>query len=99
MPLVPADRQTYRLRAPASGREAIAAAEGDGVYIDRESGEEMEVVGTTLPLASSPSSLVRTPENLRICRRCDQLLGLDVSDCPYCGLRQPALAPPGPSST
>ena len=90
------DRQTYRLRAPASGREAIAAAEGDGVYIDRESGEEMEVVGTTLPLASSASSLVRTPENLRICRRCDQLLGLDVSDCPYCGLRQPALAHRGP---
>jgi len=93
VPLVPADRQTYRLRAPASGREAIAAAEGDGVYIDRESGEEMEVVGTTLPLASSSSTLAPTPENLRICRRCDQLLGLDVSDCPYCGLRQPALDP------
>jgi hypothetical protein len=87
------ERQTYRLRAPASGREAIAEAQGDGVYVDRESGEEMEIVGVTLPLASSESSLLRTPENLRICRRCDQLLGLDVSDCPYCGLRQPALDP------
>ena len=83
--------QTYRLRAPASGREALAKATADGVYVDRESGEEMRVVSATLPLASSDSALVRTPENLRICRRCEQLIGLDVSDCPYCGLRQPAL--------
>jgi hypothetical protein len=86
------ERQTYRLRAPASGREAIAEANRpDGVYVDRESGEEMEIVAATLPLAPSESALVRTPENLRACRRCDQLIGLDVSDCPYCGLRQPAL--------
>jgi hypothetical protein len=84
-------QQTYRLRAPASGREALAKARGDGVYIDRESGEEMEIVTATLPLAPSESALVRSPENLRACRRCDQLIGIDVSDCPYCGLRQPAL--------
>jgi hypothetical protein len=84
-------QQTYRLRAPASGREALARASGDGVYVDRESGEEMESVAATLPLAPSESALVRSPENLRACRRCDQLIGLDVSDCPYCGLRQPAL--------
>lgn len=84
-------QQTYRLRAPASGREALARARGDGVYVDRESGEEMEIVAATLPLAPSESALVRSPENLRACRRCDQLIGLDVSDCPYCGLRQPAL--------
>ncbi len=84
-------RQRCRLRAPASGREAISEVSGDGVYVDRESGEEMEVVSRTLPLAPSESALVRTPENLRACRRCDQLIGLDVSDCPYCGLRQPAL--------
>jgi hypothetical protein len=83
--------QTYRLRAPASGRQALARAKGDGVYVDRESGEEMEIVSRTLPLAPSDSALVRTTENLRACRRCDQLIGLDVSDCPYCGLRQPAL--------
>jgi hypothetical protein len=84
-------QQTYRLRAPASGREALAKARGDGVYVDRESGEEMEIVTATLPLAPSESALVRSPENLRACRRCDQLIGIDVSDCPYCGLRQPAL--------
>jgi hypothetical protein len=84
-------QQIYRLRAPASGREALAKARGDGVYVDRESGEEMEIVAATLPLAPSESALVRSPENLRACRRCDQLIGLDVSDCPYCGLRQPAL--------
>jgi hypothetical protein len=85
------DEQIYRLRAPASGREALAPATVDGVYVDRETGEEMEPVTRALPLAPSASSLLRTPENLRICRRCDQLIGLDVSDCPYCGLRQPAL--------
>ena len=84
-------KQRYRLRAPASGREAIAEVSGDGVYVDRESGEEMRVVSRTLPLAPSESALLRTPENLRACRRCDQLIGLDVSDCPYCGLRQSAL--------
>jgi hypothetical protein len=84
-------KQTYRLRAPASGREALAEVSDDGVYVDRETGEEMEIVSAKLPLAPSESALVRTPENLRACRRCDQLIGLDVSDCPYCGLRQPAL--------
>jgi hypothetical protein len=79
--------QTYRLRAPASGREAIATVQEGGVYVDRETGEEMEPVTRTLPLAPSDSSLLRTPENLRICPRCDQLVGLDVSDCPYCGRR------------
>lgn len=83
--------QTYRLRAPGSGREALARASEDGVYVDRETGEEMRVVSAALPLAPSDSALPRTVENLRACRRCDQLIGLDVSDCPYCGLRQPAL--------
>jgi hypothetical protein len=85
------ERQTYRLRAPASGREALVDATPGDAYFDRETGEEMEVVSRTLPLAPSDSALLRTPENLRACSRCDQLIGLDVSDCPYCGLRQPAL--------
>ncbi len=85
-------RQIFRLRARASGREVYAPADIDGVYLDRETGEEMEPVTRTLPLAPSDSALLRTPDNLRICRRCDQLIGLDVSDCPYCGLRQPPLA-------
>ena len=85
-------RQIFRLRARASGREVYAPADVDGVYLDRETGEEMEPVTRTLPLAPSDSALLRTPDNLRICRRCDQLIGLDVSDCPYCGLRQAPLA-------
>jgi len=79
------------MRAPASGREALAQAEPGAVYLDRETGEEMKPVARALPLAPSDSALPRAPENLRTCRRCDQLIGLDVSDCPYCGLRQEAL--------
>jgi hypothetical protein len=91
VPPVQNPEQTYRLRAAASGREALAKVRPDGVYVDRETGEEMEPVAMVLPLAPSASSLPRTPANLRSCRRCDQLIGLDVSDCPYCGLRQSAL--------
>ncbi len=40
----------------------------------------------TLPLAPSESALLRTPENLRLCPRCDQLIGLDVGRLPV--LRQ-----------
>lgn len=79
------------MRAPASGREALAEAEPGAVYVDRETGEEMEPVAKLLPLAPSASALPRAPQSLRACRRCDQLIGLDVSDCPYCGLRQSAL--------
>ena len=85
------EKQTYRMRAPASGREVLAKAEPGQVYIDRVTGEEMVPVAMVLPAASSASSLPRTPANLRACRRCDQLIGLDVSDCPYCSLRQPPL--------
>jgi hypothetical protein len=85
------EKQLYRMRATASGREAITHAGPGSVYVDRETEEEMEPVGMVLPLAPSASSLPRSPENLRACRRCDQLIGLDVSDCPYCGLRQEAL--------
>jgi hypothetical protein len=84
-------KQLYRMRAPASGREALAHAEPGKVYLDRETDEEMVPVAMVLPLAPSASSLPRTPENLRTCRRCDQLIGLDVSDCPYCNLRQDAV--------
>ncbi len=84
-------KQLYRMRSRASGREALAHAVPGEVYLDRETGEEMAPVAMVLPLAPSASALPRTPENLRACRRCDQLIGLDVSDCPYCGLRQPAL--------
>ena len=85
------EQQLYRMRAPASGREALVRAVPGRRYVDRESGEEMVPVTMVLPLAPSDSALLRTPENLRICARCKELIGLDVSDCPHCGLRQPAL--------
>jgi hypothetical protein len=88
------EKQTYRLRATASGREAIAAADSEGVYVDAVTGEEMEPVSQTLPLAAGPSALLRTPENLRLCGRCDQMIGVDVADCPYCGKRQDPLGQP-----
>jgi hypothetical protein len=90
-----ADEETYRLRAPASGREAIASVNEHGVYVDSVTGEEMEPVARPLPLAkSSDSTLLRTPENLRLCSRCDQMIGVDVADCPYCGKRQEPLGQP-----
>jgi hypothetical protein len=79
------------MRAPASGREALVEADPGEVYVDRETGEELRPVTRVLPLEPSASALVRTPENLRICARCDELIGIDVTDCPHCGLRQPAL--------
>jgi len=88
------DRQSYRLRAPASGREAIAPVNDNGVYVDSVTGEEMQPVARTLPLAGSPSTLLRTPDNLRLCSRCDQMIGVDAADCPYCGKRQAPLGKP-----
>lgn len=84
------ERQIYRFRAPGSGREALVEADADGVYVDRQTGEELKPVTQVLPLAPSASGLLRSPENLRECRRCQQLIGLDVSDCSHCGLRQEA---------
>jgi hypothetical protein len=68
-----------------------AAQEGDVGYYDRVTGERMEVVGKLLPAASSPSNLPRAPENLRVCPHCEELVGRDLSDCPHCGRRLPAL--------
>jgi hypothetical protein len=66
---------------------------GDEVgYYDQVTGERMDIVGKLVPTANSPSNLPRAPEFLRICPHCDQLAGRDLSDCPYCGRRLPALA-------
>jgi hypothetical protein len=87
--------QRYRLRAPASGREVVVAIDeapsNDRAYYDRVTGEKLEVVGKLVPLSSSPSNLPRTPETLRVCPFCEQLVGLDLSDCPYCWRRMPAI--------
>jgi hypothetical protein len=88
--------QRYRLRAPASGREVVLALDDDSnmndrAYYDRVTGERLEVVSKLVPLSSSPSNLPRSPETVRICPHCGELVELDLSDCPYCHRRMPAL--------
>ena len=85
------DRQKYRLRA-RSDRELIREVDPGTVYVDRESGEEFEVVGKLLPLAPSPSELPWGVEQLRLCGcSLEQLAPKDVNDCPHCGRRMPAI--------
>jgi hypothetical protein len=87
-----AGRPRYRLRTPSTGREIIIEAEPGRVYTDRETGEDLEVVGIVLPLAPSPSRLPWAVENLRFCTWCDQLAQRDLNDCPTCGRRMAPLA-------
>jgi hypothetical protein len=80
-------RQRYRFRTPSTGRELILEAQPEGIYVDRETGEELEVVGKVLPLAPSTSKLPWAIENLRFCPWCEQLAQKDLNDCPACGRR------------
>lgn len=81
-----ANQQIYRLRAPASGREAFAPAREGVVYRDAETGEELEPVAAVLPTAQEGgSALPRSPLNLRVCRRCEQLTPRDLDVCESCG--------------
>ena len=85
------ERQRYRLRSP-SDREIIREVEPGTVYVDRQSGEEFEVVGRVLPLAPSASDLPWAVENLRLCGcSLEQLVQKDLNDCPHCGRRLPAV--------
>ena len=86
-------RQRYRLRTPSTGREVIIEADPDEVYVDRETGEELEVVGKLLPLAPSASELPWAVEHLRFCNWCDQLAQKDLDACPHCGGRMGAMGP------
>ena len=59
--------ETYRLRAPSSGRGVLLLeAEPGRVYRDRETGEALEVVGMLLPLPPSRSRLPWAVETLRL---------------------------------
>jgi hypothetical protein len=84
--------QLYRLRTPSSSREVLLPAEPGRVYVDSETGEELEVVGRVLPLAPSQSQLPWAVENLRFCNWCDQMAQKDLNDCPHCGRRMAALS-------
>ncbi len=75
------------MRSPATGREIIRTAEPGRVYVDRETGEQLEIVGKVLPLAPSQSRLPWAVENLRFCSWCDQLAQRDLNDCPHCDRR------------
>ncbi len=81
------DQDRYRLRSPSTGRELIFEADPDEIYLDRDTGEVLEVVGKLLPLAPSDSQLPWAVENLRFCPWCDQLAQKDLNDCPTCGRR------------
>jgi hypothetical protein len=84
-------RQKYRLRA-RSDREIIREVEPGKHYVDRETGEELRVVGAVLPLAPTPSDLPYSVENLRLCGcSLEQLVQKDLNDCPHCGRRLPAV--------
>ena len=37
--------QRYRLRNPASGREIVIEAKPEEIYLDRDTGEPLEIVG------------------------------------------------------
>jgi len=82
----------YRMRTPSTGREIIIEADPARVYTDRETGEDLEVVGIVLPSPPSKSSLPWAVENLRFCNWCDQLAQRDLNDCPTCGRRMAPLA-------
>jgi hypothetical protein len=83
--------QRYRMRTPSTGREIIIEAEPERIYRDRETGEELQVVGMVVPLAPSESRLPWSVENLRFCTWCDQMSPKDLNDCPTCGRRMAPL--------
>jgi hypothetical protein len=82
------------MRTPSTGREIIIEAEPGEIYIDRETGEELEVAGLVLPLPPSPSKLPWAVEYLRYCNWCDELAPIDVNDCPTCERRMAPLERP-----
>ncbi len=79
------------MRTPSTGRETVIEADPDRIYHDRDTDEEMEVIGKLLPLSPSPSNLPWTLENLRFCNWCEQLAQKDLNDCPTCGRRMAPL--------
>jgi len=81
------DGVRYRLRNPVSGREVILEADPGEVYLDRETGDRLEVVGKVLPLPPSRSNLPWAVEYLRMCPWCHQHSQRDLNDCPTCGRR------------
>jgi hypothetical protein len=86
-------RQKYRMRTPSTGREVVVEADAGRTYLDRGTGEELEIIAQLLPLAPTASELPWSIDNLRFCNWCDQMSQKDLNDCPYCGRRMEPLAP------
>ena len=84
--------QKYRMRTPSTGRETFVEGVPGRIYTDRDTGEQLEVVGRVLPLAPSESGLPWAVENLRFCSWCDQMAQRDLNDCPTCGRRMAPLS-------
>ena len=64
-------RPRYRLRTPSTGREIVIEAEPGKVYTDRETGEELEVVGhrpAAAALRVAPAVGRREPALLHLVR-------------------------------
>ena len=80
------------MRNPATGREFVMDADPGEIYLDRDTGDRLEVVGKVLPLPPSESHLPWSLENLRFCPWCHQHSQKDLNDCPTCGRR---MGPPG----
>lgn len=84
--------QKYRMRTPSTGREVIVEVDPGKVYVDQQTGEELEPVAQLLPLAPTASELPWAIENLRFCNHCDQLAQRDLLDCPWCHQRMDSIA-------
>src|SRR4051794_21317663 len=84
----------YRMRVPSTGREVIIEAEPGEIYLDRDTGEQLEPTGVVLPLPPNPSSLAWAVENLRFCNWCDAHAPKDLNDCPTCGRRMAPIQAP-----
>ncbi len=84
----------YRLRNPSTGREILLEAEREEIYLDRDTGEKLQIVGKVLPLPPSASQLPWAVENLRFCPWCRQMAQKDLNDCPTCGRRMGPVGPP-----
>jgi hypothetical protein len=91
--LNPDQPQRYRLRNARTGREVVLSAQAGQSYVDKETGEQLRVVGRLVPLAPGPSRLPWAVENLRVCPECGELVQKDLNYCPYDGRRLPPLSP------
>ena len=76
----------------------VIEAQPDEIYRDRDTGEELEIVGKLLPLAPSESKLPWAVANLRFCPWCHQLAQKDLNDCPTCRRRMGPLGTPTSAS-